>query len=102
MSLPPDHHAEALAALKLIQAADNPVAEMASASEATAHALLALVEQVAEVGEQLKLVNVIAAFGAGIDLDCHPLEMGSADVHAAIVYLHSRIGDIVNPGTEAL
>ncbi len=90
MSIPADHRAEALAALRLIAAADNPVAEMSSASEATAHALLA----------ELKLANVIAAFEAGIEAGGHPLEMGSAGIHAAIVYLHSHIGDIVNPESE--
>jgi len=49
---------------------------------ATAHAVLALQQTLAEISEQQRLANVIAA------------------IHAAIVYLHSHIGDIVNPESE--
>lgn len=57
---PTDHRAEALDALALIQASDNPLAEMSSASEATAHALLAIEQRLGELLEQQKTANLIA------------------------------------------
>jgi len=66
MSTSADHRAEALAALRLIQGADNPVAEMSSASEATAHALLAVEARLGQVVEQQRIANTIAAFQSGV------------------------------------
>lgn len=58
---PTDHRAEALDALALIQASDNPFAEMSSASEATAHALLAIEQRLGELVEHQRMANTISA-----------------------------------------
>jgi len=94
-----DHHARRAFEL-LAQLPRFELETLEIGSAATAHTLLALVEHVGELVEQQQLANVIAAF-AGIEAEGHPLEMGCADIHAAIIYLHSHIRDIVNPGTEA-
>ncbi len=60
-----EHRLKAIDALNLIPACDDPAAETSCASEATAYALLALVDRVGELVEQQKLANVIAAFETG-------------------------------------
>lgn len=74
---------------------DDLPAAMLTAQRANICALLAIEERLGQLAEQLKLGTVIAAFpsisGDGL------LEMGTADVAAAIGYITGSVGDIVNP-----
>ncbi|WP_406234964.1 hypothetical protein [Nocardia sp. NBC_01009] len=91
----PDHRIAALKALGYIPQAKDELRHAALASEATAHALLAVAARLGEVVEQQCLANVIAAIGA--------VRSGSTglvnwdDAKAAETYVRAHIGDIVNP-----
>lgn len=92
-----EHRLKAIDALNLIPACDDPAAEMSCASEATAHALLALVDRVGELVEQQKLANVIAATVKTADTaDLVDFD----DYDNAVAYVRDHIGGLVNPESE--
>lgn len=86
-----EHRLKALDALNLIPMADNPAAEMASASEATAHALLYVGDQLAQLVEQQKLANVIASYNSGA--------LGNWEF--AHIHIGARIDEIVNTASRS-
>ncbi|MFR9767091.1 hypothetical protein [Nocardia sp. SC052] len=88
-----DHRIAARKALGYIPAAYDDARSTALASEATAHALLAIEARLGELVEQQKLANTIAAFGT----DGEDGLIDIVDQAAAETYVRARVGRIVNP-----
>lgn len=100
MSRAEDHSEEAEHCLDAVDVMrDNDVqdsmAHAALAGEATAHALLALVEKVGELVEQQRIANIIAAMATDSEDGLIYIE----DQAAAEVYVRDHISGLVSPDT---
>lgn len=91
-----DHRARALSALGYIPAADNEARHTALASEATAHALLYVGDQLAAIVEGQKLGNLIALGNPYESMLVAESAEGHVIAHAAL-----RIHDIIKPTGKA-
>ncbi|OXR46634.1 hypothetical protein B7C42_01608 [Nocardia cerradoensis] len=95
MSAADQHRIKAETALRRLP--DEAIGLTPVGAEATAHALLYVGDQLAQLVEQQKLANVIAACALPEDRSPFdwPIKSAAGD------YVYGRVGDIVNPATES-